>query len=215
MSKDETIGSTVGNRIRARRIALDISQDELAKRLGYKSRSSINKIELNAQNLTQSKIKAIADALETTPAYIMGWDEQQPELPPGVIPITTHRIPLLGRIACGTPIMATEDREVYVEAGTDIHADFALQAAGDSMIGARIRDGDLVFIRSQPTVENGEIAAVIINDEATLKRVAWYPDRQLLILKPENPKYADLIYTGEQLSEVRILGKAVAFQSSL
>lgn len=67
--------STIGSRIRKRREQLDLSQDELAKRLGFKSRSSINKIELDERNLTQSRIKAIADALETTPSYIMGWDE--------------------------------------------------------------------------------------------------------------------------------------------
>ena len=66
---------TIGSRIRNRREELNLSQDELAKRLGYKSRSLINKIELDQRNLTQSKIKAIADALETTPAYIMGWEE--------------------------------------------------------------------------------------------------------------------------------------------
>ena len=67
--------STIGSRIRKRREQLDLSQDELARRLGFKSRSSINKIELDERNLTQSRIKAIADALETTPSYIMGWDE--------------------------------------------------------------------------------------------------------------------------------------------
>ena len=74
--------SSVGNRIRTRREALGLSQDELAKRLGYKSRSSINKIELDQRNLTQSKIKSISDVLDTTPAYIMGWvDAANPEKP--------------------------------------------------------------------------------------------------------------------------------------
>lgn len=72
--------STIGNRIRKRREELGLSQDELGKRIGYKSRSSINKIELGHRNLTQSKIKAIADALETTPSYIMGWDDNNPQL---------------------------------------------------------------------------------------------------------------------------------------
>lgn len=72
--------STIGNRIRKRREELGLSQDELGKRIGYKSRSSINKIELGHRNLTQSKIKAIADALETTPSYIMGWEENNPQL---------------------------------------------------------------------------------------------------------------------------------------
>jgi repressor LexA len=83
------------------------------------------------------------------------------------------------------------------------------------MIGARINDGDIIFIRSQASVNNGEIAAVIINDEATLKRVYYYPDEAKLILSPENPRYAPLVYIGEELSHIRIIGKAVAFQSAI
>ena len=83
------------------------------------------------------------------------------------------------------------------------------------MIGARIYDGDIVFIRSQSSVDNGEIAAVIINDEATLKRVYYYPDEEKLVLSPENPKYAPLLYVKEELDSIKIIGKAVAFQSSV
>ena len=83
------------------------------------------------------------------------------------------------------------------------------------MIGARIYDGDIVFIRSQSTVDNGEIAAVIINDEATLKRVYYYPNEEKLILSPENPRYAPLVYIRDELESIKILGKAVAFQSTV
>ena len=214
--------STIGSRIRNRREELGLSQDELSKKLGYKSRSSINKIELDQRNLTQSKIKAIADALDTTPAYIMGWNEQsQPldtdrlKLFDNLFPIETKRFPLLGNIACGTPIFADEKKELYVEAGTSIDADFCLRAKGDSMTGARINDGDIVFIRKQDTVENGEIAAVVIEDEATLKRVNYYPQQELLILRAENSQYGDMVYSGEQLNHIVILGKAVAFQSDI
>ena len=214
--------STIGNRIRNRREELGLSQDELGKRLGYKSRSSINKIELDQRNLTQSKIKAIADALETTPSYIMGWDEPDQKFDEeklkffdNLFPITVKKFPLLGNIACGKPIFADEHFEAYVEAGAEIEADFCLRAKGDSMIRARIYDGDIVFIRKQSMVDNGEIAAVVIDDEATLKRVNYYPEKNLLILKAENPDYEDLIYTGEQLDHIIILGKAVAFQSDV
>lgn len=214
--------STIGSRIRNRREELGLSQDELGKRLGYKSRSSINKIELDQRNLTQSKIKAIADALDTTPAYIMGWNEPNKKLDAeklkffdNLFPIETKRFPLLGDIACGKPIVANEEKELYVEAGAGIQADFCLRARGDSMIGARIYDGDIVFIQQQDMVDDGEIAAVIIDDEATLKRVNYYPEKNLLILKAENSKYEDLIYTGEELNHIRILGKAVAFQSDI
>ena len=83
------------------------------------------------------------------------------------------------------------------------------------MTGARIFDGDLVFIRAQDAVDNGEIAAVIINDEATLKRVYFYPEEGKLILSPENPRYAPLVYVKEELDSIKILGKAVAFQSAV
>lgn len=214
--------STIGSRIRNRREELGLSQDELGKRLGYKSRSSINKIELDQRNLTQSKIKAIAEALETTPAYIMGWDEPDQKLDKenlkffdNLFPIETKKFPLIGNIACGKPILADEQFEAYIEAGANIKADFCLRAKGDSMIGARIYDGDIVFIKKQEMVDNGEIAAVIIEDEATLKRVNYFPEKNLLILKAENSKYEDLVYTGEQLDHIIILGKAVAFQSDI
>ena len=193
-----------------------MSQDELAKKLGYKSRSSINKIEMDSRNLTQSKIKAIADALETTPSYIMGWDvkENTPDgTYPNIKPISVKRFPVLGNIACGEPIFAEEEHESYITAAADIHADFCLIAKGDSMINARIYDGDVVFIRSQPTVNNGEIAAVIIGDEATLKRVYIKPG--VLQLVAENPAYEPMVFTGDELESVRILGKAVCFMSQL
>lgn len=218
--------STIGSRIRLRREKLGLTQDELGRRLGYKSRSSINKIELDQRNLTQSKIKAIADALETTPSYIMGWESETTETNvtieagrdvkiDNIYQIETTKIPLLGEIACGEPIYANEDRESYVEAGTSIKADFCLKCKGDSMINARIHDGDIVFIRKQSTVNNGEIAVVLIEDEATLKRVFYYQDQSKLILQAENPTFEPLVYIGEEINKIRILGKAVAFQSDV
>ena len=214
--------STIGNRIRNRREELGLSQDELGKRLGYKSRSSINKIELDQRNLTQSKIKAIADALETTPSYIMGWDEPDKKFDEeklkffdNLFPITVKKFPLLGNIACGKPIFADEHFEAYVEAGANIKADFCLRAKGDSMIGARIQDGDIVFIHKQEMVDDGEIAAVLIDDEATLKRVYYDQENGILQLFAENPQYKTMRFTGEELDHIRILGKAVAFQSDV
>lgn len=126
---------------------------------------------------------------------------------------TKQRLKMLGNIACGEPIFAEEDFEGYIELEDGIKADFCLRAKGDSMIGARIYDGDIVFIKSQSMVENGEIAVALIGDEATLKRVMYYPDKNMLILKPENINYQDIVLIGEELNTVRILGKAVAFQS--
>lgn len=214
--------STIGSRIRNRREELGLSQDELGRRLGYKSRSSINKIELDQRNLTQSKIKAIADALETTPAYIMGWDEPDQKLDEenlkffdNLFPIETKKFPLLGNIACGKPIFADEQFEAYIEAGANIKADFCLRAKGDSMIGARIYDGDIVFIRKQEMVDDGEIAAVLIDDEATLKRVYYDQENNVIQLFAENPQYKTMRFVGEELNRIRILGKAVALQTDV
>ena len=197
--------------IRVQRERLGLSQDELAGLVGYTSRTSIAKIEAGKIDLPQSKVEAFARALHTTPAALLGWEpaEDRP------VSETGRRLPILGEIACGEPIFASEDHDAYILAGEDIDADFCLRAKGESMIGARILDGDLVFIRSQPQVDNGEIAAVLIGDEATLKRVYYYPQQNRLMLNAENPAFAPLIYIGDELEQIKILGKAVAFQSPL
>lgn len=125
------------------------------------------------------------------------------------------KLPFLGKVACGEPIYASEDRESYIMVGTDIQADFCLQCKGDSMINARIHDGDIVFVRKQDIVNNGEIAVVIIDDEATLKRFYYYKEQNMVILRPENNKYQDIVLTGEELDKVKVIGKAVAFQSDV
>jgi len=127
--------------------------------------------------------------------------------------IRRKRVPLLGDIAAGAPIYAEQEYESYVLADEDIKCDFALRACGDSMINARINDGDIVFIREQPDVDNGEIAAVIIDDCATLKRVYHIPGGLQLI--SENPRYKPMYYTQDNSDDLHILGKAVAFQSGL
>jgi repressor LexA len=198
-----------------------LSQEELARMTGYTSRSSIAKIEKGEVDLTRSKIIAFANALGTSPGKLMGWDKahelQDNQGVSNIYPIELKRFPMLGEIACGIPKYTNEDRESYVLAGTEIKADFCLKAKGDSMINARIQDGDIVFIHKQDTVENGEIAAVVVNNdsEATLKRFFYYQDKALMILKPENPAYEDFIFQGDELNNIHILGKAVAFQSDV
>lgn len=130
-------------------------------------------------------------------------------------PITTIKLPMLGEVACGEPIFCNEDRESYVEVGSDIKADFCLRAKGDSMINARICDGDIIFVRQQSMVDNGDIAVVIINDEATLKRVNYDKAIGELRLIAENPNYQTMIFHGEELNQIKILGKAIAFQGDV
>ncbi len=123
------------------------------------------------------------------------------------------KVPLLGSIACGEPITAEENIETYLNMPENTKGTFALRCKGDSMITARIFDGDIVFIREQPDVENGEIAAVLIDNEATLKRVYKYDNR--IELRAENPTFQPLSYEGEKLADIRILGKAVGFLSTI
>ena len=198
-------------RIRARREELGISQEELAKRLGYKSRSSINKIEKGENDIPQSKIVAFAQALQTTPERLMGWEQptESPDIPklPNIEPYNPTMVPIVGTIAAGTPILAEENIEGYAPL-QDKNADFALTVKGDSMIGDNIHPGDIVFIKQQPTVEIGEIAAVLIDDEATLKH--FYRDADSVTLVSSNPKYKPMVYHKGDCDEIRILGKAVA-----
>ena len=130
-----------------------------------------------------------------------------------IFPIERKKIPMLGKIACGQPIMSEEVFDGYVQCNGNIHADFCLRAAGDSMINARIYDGDIVFIRQQPEVENGEIAAVSIDGSVTLKRV--YLGEDYVELKPENPTYKPLRFNKSDFNQFRILGKAIAFQGDI
>ncbi|CUM74720.1 LexA repressor [Blautia hydrogenotrophica] len=158
----------------------------------------------------------IAEYFGVSVDYVMTGQESDIPALSNVFPIELKRFPMLGEIACGKPKYTNEDRESYIMAGTNINADFCLRASGDSMINARILDGDIVFIRKQDMVENGEIAAVVVNgDEATLKRVFYYQEQALLILRAENPIYEEMRFAGEELNQVHILGKAVAFQSDV
>lgn len=215
---------TVGEKIREARIKKGYSQSELAELLGYKSRSSINKIEVDGRDIPRSSIVKFAEVLGVTPAYLMGWEEE-PNSPEqekslydqfdNIKPIRMKKFRLLGEIACGKPIYADEDYESYISADADIKADFCLRAKGDSMINAGINEGDIVFIHEQTIVNDGEIAAVIIEDEVTLKRVYYDQKHNRLQLVAENPIYAPLVYFGEELEYIRILGKAVALMRNL
>lgn len=150
-------------------------------------------------------IRKIADYFGVSVEYLLG-NEQLPE---GVRKVEMRRVPLLGRIACGRPILAEEERGQYVDAPADVRADLCLTVQGESMAGVGIHDGDVVFVKQQLTVDNGEIAAVIINDEATLKRWFFYPEEQKLVLRPESRDFQPLVFQGKDLTSVTCLGLAV------
>lgn len=197
-----------------RRKAIGISAEKLADMLGVSPATIYRYENGDIEKVPGDRLGAIAAALQTTPVFLMGWEDTGAALPPNIIPLPqTKKIPLIGSIACGEPILAQEHIEGYVDTPQNFHADFALVCKGDSMINARVFDGDVVYVRQQDTVENGEIAAVLIDSEATLKRVHLFEDH--IILSPENPMYKPLVFWNEEMNTIRILGKAVAFTSTM
>lgn len=318
--------STIGSKIQERRKELGWTQEELAAKMGYKSKSSINKIELGINDIPQSKIVLFAEALNTTPAYLMGWENEQELLiservskvikglrgdqslrafadkcgvshttidnlekgldartgkptqvklstlarifeacnvpsdmaylammaddgasdlfdaliegnlygtsngdgtvrkfgpssrshlsmiGANVRPVSRKRLPMLGNVACGEPTFADEQHDTFVDAVSDVGADFCLTAKGDSMINARIFDGDILFVKQQESVDDGEIAVVLIEDETTVKRVYYDKENNVITLMPENPTHKPMRFEGAKLEQIRILGKVVAGQ---
>ena len=203
----------IGDIMRVRRQELGLTLEEVGDYVGV-GKSTVRKWEHgDIENMKRDKIALLSKILKLSPlTFITG--EVEYGTPDNIIPFPKmKKIPLLGTIACGEPILAAENIEALINADEDLNADFALRCKGDSMINARIFDGDIVYIREQPDVEDGEIAAVLIGEEATLKRVYKYPSK--VVLRPENPLYDDMIYSKEEMNEVRILGKAVAFLSAV
>lgn len=209
----------IGERIKQRRTELGLSVDEVAAKIG-KARATVYRYEnTDIKKMPADILIPLAKALNTTPAYLLGFSEEPASTVSldgitNIIPLPeTKVIPLVGQIACGAPILAEQNITEYLAVDKKIPADFALTCKGDSMINARIYDGDVVYIRIQPDVENREIAAVRIGEEATLKKVRKFPNK--LVLSPCNPIYDDLVYTDSELLDVAIIGKAVAFTSKL
>ena len=174
--------SDLSTRVRLRREQLGLSQEELARRMGYRSRSSITKLEKGINDLPQSKVEELAQALETTPAALLGLDAPC-ACPPGFEPLPTMvQVPLIGSIACGTPITAEQNIECYIGVPAAWHADFALTCHGDSM---------------SPTICNGDIVCIRCQGDA------------VMLLADNAAVCPPMFYAGEQLSELHIEGKAV------
>ena len=189
-----------------------LTQGDVARRLGI-AKSTISMYECGRREPDFETLEAIADLFNVDMNQLTGHTSSA-SIPNNIIPLPKmNTVPLLGTIACGEPILASENLEGNVAMPENVHADFALRCKGDSMINARIYNGDIVYIRQQDAVQDGEIAAVLIGDEATLKRVRIYPDH--VVLEPENPQFRPMSYWGEDAAAIRILGKAVAFTSSV
>lgn len=203
---------TMGERIKALRIQHGLTQEELGQKVGVQ-KSAIYKYETGlVVNLKRSMIEKLALALGVKPTYLMGLSDEETTIPPGFEPLPKMvKRPLVGSIACGDPITAEENIEDYVDVPENVQCDFCLRCKGDSMIDAGIHDGDIVYIHIQPEVENGQIAAVRIDGEATLKRVFWDEQQQVLQLNPCNSSMSPMIFTGSVLETVHIEGKAVGY----
>lgn len=205
--------------IKRRRKELGLTQSELANAAGYTSKSTISKIEKGDIDLSTSMLNTIAKALQTTPTALLYGDGRPgsstgKDLPPGAVKLEEKEIPILGSVACGEPIYDPADERIKVP--VSYHADFGLYAKGDSMIGANIDDGDLVFFQEQTMVENGQIAAVAIDNEVLLKRVYYDPGKRI-ILQSENGdgSHPPIVVEGPDLDKVRIFGRAIAKQCKL
>ena len=218
----------IGKRIKTARESKGFTQSQLGSEIGV-SKSTVAKYESGiVERIQLPMIEAISKYLDVDPNWIAlktdkfgEFETKRTQKPfdvfsiPGVMRLPPMvRKPLIGTIACGSPILAEQNIDSYIAVPEDIHCDFALRCEGDSMVGAHIMPGASVYIREQPDVENGEIAAVIVDDDkATLKRV--YKSDSAMTLMAENSNYAPIIITGEQLQHVRILGRVVAWTNYL
>ena len=199
----------IGNNIKRARELKGLTQDELAKRMGYKSRSTISRIENGDNDVSQSKLKKFADILDVSIDFLLDDGSKKLQLPhsQGV------RIPILGRVVAGIPLEAIPDIEGYEEITpkmASLGEYFALRIQGHSM-EPRIEDGEIVICQCQSDVDSGDIAIVLVNgDEATCKQVRKGPEGITLI--GFNPiVYAPHFYSNKEIEElpVRIIGRVV------
>lgn len=195
-----------------------LKQVDLCERTGI-GKSSISTYLSGEYEPKQRNLFKIAEALQVNVAWLMGKEDVPMEGPmetghsiDNLLPIKRRKVPLLGDIAAGEPIWAQESHEDYVLADGDVPCDFALKVKGDSM-EPLLLDGDVVFVREQPDVLDGQIAVVLVDDSATLKVLYHIQDGIQLVSK--NSAYAPMIHTGQQASTVRVLGLAVQFTRGL
>ncbi len=208
----------IGENIRLRRHMLDMTLEEVAARVGI-SRQTLSRYETGViSNIPADNVEALAKALDTTPAFLMGWEEETSP-PPELIPIDSDhfkKIPILGYISAGLPLYAEEHIEGYTYTDLNGGAEyFALLVRGDSMNAIGINDGYQIIVRRQEEVENGEIAVVMVGEEnATVKR--FYATDSTITLMPQstNPIHQPQIYDLRKIP-IKVLGKVVKVEFSL
>ncbi|MEY8356948.1 S24 family peptidase [Lachnospiraceae bacterium 54-53] len=207
----------IGKRIKEKREAIGMTQEELAIKLGYKNKSSIAKIETGTNDIVQSKVVEFAKVLDTTVSYLMGWDNNVGPIINGM----KHKkygttINVLGRVAAGVPIEAIEDiidTEEISEEMASTGEFFGLLIHGDSM-EPRISEGDVVVVRQQDDANSGDIVIAMINGcDATCKRLKKYSDGIMLL--SNNPKYEPMVFSNEEIMDkpVKILGRVMELRA--
>ena len=218
MKNQEEIKRNVSENIRSYRKKAGLTQKQLADLLGVKN-TAVSNWENGQNSIDTELLFRVCKIFNISLNEIYGIEETKKESMDtglfeklGISRAETKKLPLLGNVACGEPIFADGAVEAFVCADNGIEADFCLRAKGDSMINARIFDGDVLFVKKQDIVDDGEIAVVIIDDEATVKHVYYDRENSVLLLVPDNPKYKTMRFVGPQLNQVRILGKVVAGQ---
>jgi repressor LexA len=198
----------IGERIRQRRKFLGLSVDELAEKLG-KNRATIYRYESNdIEKLPTTVLEPLAKALNTTPSYLMGWEDDKPADTLTVLPTDKiHMIPVFGSVAAGFGAYASSDIieyiPLYIENDCDVADTICITVKGQSMY-PKIEEGDRIVVRRQDSVDNGRIAVVMIGDEAVVKRVEC--EKNKLTLISINPEYPPRVIEGKDLEDVRIVG---------
>jgi len=207
-------------RIKMRREELDMSQDELAAKVGYKSRSTIAKIESGINDIPQSKLKIFAQALETNVSYLMGWDENYSftsEYCNSKKTVKATSIPVLGKVAAGIPIEAIENIEDYEEISESMASNgeyFALKVQGTSM-EPKFSEGDIIIARKQDDIESGEIGVVMVNGStATVKKIIKQ-EKGILLVATNQAVFPPKFYDNQDIENfpVKILGKVVELRA--
>lgn len=196
---------TIGEKIKKLRLDNNMTLEELGGKVGV-SKQSLFKYENGiVTNIPLDRIEKLGKVLGVDPSELVGWSNVKEVK----LDIQPRKIPILGKIAAGTPILAVENHEDYFDTSEFINADFALQIQGDSMIGSRIYDGDIVFLKKQSFIDNGQIGAFLIDGEATLK--IFNKQNNTVMLLSSNPNYSPIILNPEK--ENIILGKLIGVYS--
>lgn len=204
----------IGEKVKILRKALGLTQKELAEKCGYKSLTTINKIELGINSIPLDTIEKLATALQTTPSYLMGWENVSAN---NIYPVD-NIIPfeVLGTVRAGyggmiDEITTGEIIELPLSMISGGHKDeyFVLQVTGSSMY-PRILDGDKILCKRTDSVDSGTLAVIIYNgDDATVKRVNYVHGEDWLELIPFNPEYETRRIEGKDLEQCRVIGKVV------